>query len=110
MAPATWGLGNSGCRRKREAQPEKPLLIHCRGWAVEVQSHSAQPHRASQPKAPAKERDLELQETQTLRLDRFPCFRKNCLSVNVRPLKHHHAAYVLTASSMGFKPCFVNDA
>lgn len=57
------GLGNSGRRRKREAQPEKSLLILChkaKGRAVEVPSHSAQPHRVSQHKAPVKETGLVL--------------------------------------------------
>lgn len=61
MAPATSGMGNSGCSRTRETQPEKPQLIRClkaKGRAVEVPSHSAQLHRVSQPKTPANERGL----------------------------------------------------
>lgn len=61
MAPATCGLKKLGCISEREAHPEKPLLVCCHeaeSRAVEVLSHSIQPHGVFQPKAPAKERDV----------------------------------------------------
>lgn len=60
MTPATWGLKKLGCTSEMEAHPDKPLICchEAKGWAVEVLSHSAQPHGVFQPEAPAKERGM----------------------------------------------------